>query len=64
MKTLSFELDLLRSRSQLMSEHFPLPDSDADYEDFVCRKYEYATVTEKSPMYSIDFEWVICEDGN
>lgn len=63
LKTPCSKFDLLLSHSQLISEHFPFPDSDADYEDFVFTKDEYAPVTEASPMFSIDCEWVTCEDG-
>jgi len=57
------KLELLLSPTQLLMENFPLPGSE-NCKDFVFTKDDYAPVTESSPMFSIDCEWVLCQDGN
>ena len=53
-------LDLLLSQSQLVSEGYPvLPGC----ESFAPTSSDYQPVTDSSPMFSLDCEWVDCEGG-
>ena len=56
------KLDLLLNPAQLLIEKFPIPGLPGS-ENFLVTCKEYQHVTDQSPMFSLDCEWVLCEGG-
>ena len=56
------KLDLLLNPAQLLIEKFPIPGLPGS-EHFLATCKEYQHVTDQSPMFSLDCEWVLCEGG-
>eukprot|EP00090_Calanus_glacialis_P004236 TRINITY_DN13135_c0_g1_i1.p1 TRINITY_DN13135_c0_g1~~TRINITY_DN13135_c0_g1_i1.p1 ORF type:complete len:630 (-),score=236.77 TRINITY_DN13135_c0_g1_i1:28-1917(-) len=63
----NFKLKLLLSATQMVTENYPLPLSGtlADkYKNYKLTKDSYEEVTPDSPLYSVDCEMCLTEDGN
>ena len=56
-------LDLLLNRFQIVQEKIPVPGMP-EFRGFVMTSSEYKPVSDNSPMFSIDCEWVLCRGGN
>ncbi len=56
-------LDLLLNRLQIVQEKIPVPGM-SEFQGFVMTSSEYKPVSDSSPMFSIDCEWVLCRGGN
>ena len=61
------KLKLLLSPAQMMMERYPLPTTDPSgkkYEKFVFSQAEYREVSEESPVFSVDCEMCLTDEGN
>ena len=67
LKTDSLKLQLLLSATQMIEDNYPLPLTGklgTKYDEFVFSKDEYSEVSEASPLYSLDCEMCITEQGH
>ena len=67
LKSDSLKLQLLLSATQMVEDNYPLPLTGklgTKYEEFVFSKNEYTEVSDESPMFSLDCEMCITEQGH
>ena len=55
-------LELLLNPLQMITEQLPVPGLE-QCQNFLPTSIKYEPVNEKSPMFSIDCEWVLCKGG-
>ena len=62
----SLKLQLLLSATQMVTDNYPLPLTGKlgdKYQDYKFTKTEYKEVSEDSPLYSLDCEMCLTDEG-